>query len=75
MFLYSTGQKVYRAVFKNKPADKNELFQPGRMVSKTKRKSYLHHVSGFYHTALWRVLDYITIATASCGSMRLEKLR
>ncbi|CAB4018724.1 Red, partial [Paramuricea clavata] len=26
------GQKIYRSVFKNRPADKNELFQPGRMA-------------------------------------------
>lgn len=28
------GQKIYKAVFKAKPPEKNELFQPGRMVSK-----------------------------------------
>lgn len=26
------GQKVYKALFRSRPADRNELFQPGRMV-------------------------------------------
>ena len=27
------GQRIYKAVFKNKPPERNELFMPGRMVS------------------------------------------
>ncbi|XP_028418959.1 protein Red-like, partial [Dendronephthya gigantea] len=26
------GQKIYKSIFKSRPADKNELFQPGRMA-------------------------------------------
>lgn len=26
------GQKIYKALFRNRPAERNELFQPGRMV-------------------------------------------
>lgn len=29
---WSTGQKIYKSLFRNRPADRNELFQPGRMV-------------------------------------------
>ena len=27
------GQKIYKTLFRNRPAERNELFQPGRMVS------------------------------------------
>lgn len=27
------GQRIYKAVFKVKPPERNELFQPGRMVT------------------------------------------
>lgn len=27
-----TGHRIYKAVFKVKPLEKNELFHPGRMV-------------------------------------------
>ena len=31
-YFWSTGQKIYKSLFRNRPADRNELFQPGRMV-------------------------------------------
>ncbi|KAK2551297.1 Protein Red [Acropora cervicornis] len=33
-FTTKLGQKVYKALFRSRPADRNELFQPGRMVKK-----------------------------------------
>nr|XP_058968623.1 protein Red-like [Pocillopora verrucosa] len=31
-FTTKLGQKIYKSLFRNRPADRNELFQPGRMA-------------------------------------------
>ena len=32
LYIFTIGQKIYKALFRNRPAERNELFQPGRMV-------------------------------------------
>ena len=40
IFLFVKGQRIYRAVFKSRPPDRNELFQPGRTVSSSSFNLY-----------------------------------